>query len=175
MEITHALNSTVVPFGVGIFCLFEGSLTLLAQSGEIGRVILTSHAKSGSHYHTYHSDSLISSGIWLFASSMAFLKGFVAWHPPQYQTLVFVMGFALPAIVIIYCYCNIYKEVRGKKHSSYRDKQQQILLWPRHLTWVWHCSILSSGGGHSARKSREAKYFRWEISSRPESIKNGLV
>ena len=70
---------------------------------------------------------LLYLGIWTFALFMALLKALIAWRPAQYQTLVFGVGFALPGILIIYCYANIYKEVRGICSLDHFSKHLNLL------------------------------------------------
>lgn len=50
--------------------------------------------------------------IWVFASGMALIKGVISWKRPNYEMLVFFIGFMIPLLGIIFCYIRIYSVVK---------------------------------------------------------------
>eukprot|EP00794_Sanderia_malayensis_P005331 gene5331-6000_t len=68
------------------------------------------------HYHsviTAKRAKFILFGIWLYAASLAAVKGFAFfWPRPNYEILIFVLGFLVPFSVMGLCYYKIFGAAR---------------------------------------------------------------
>ena len=61
---------------------------------------------------------IILLGIWLYAAGLAAVKGVAFnWERPNYEILVFVLGFLLPFSVMGLCYCKIFGAARTQARA----------------------------------------------------------
>lgn len=57
--------------------------------------------------------------IWLFSLGLSLIKGlYWTWERPNYEMLIFCLGFLFPVIIIVFCYINIYAAVREQLQKS---------------------------------------------------------
>ena len=70
----------------------------------------------GLHYQRIFTPSRVKTMImlsWLYAAVLASVKGiFFDWEKPNYEVLVFTMGFGLPLLIITICHCKIFQAAR---------------------------------------------------------------
>ena len=75
------------------------------------------------HYHgimTSKRAKVIILCIWLYAIGLAMIKGIAFhWERPNYEILVFIMGFVLPLSVMGWCYYKIFGEARIHSRAMY--------------------------------------------------------
>lgn len=75
------------------------------------------------HYHgimTSKRAKIIILCIWLYAIGLAMIKGIAFhWERPNYEILVFIMGFVLPLSVMGWCYYKIFGEARIHSRAMY--------------------------------------------------------
>lgn len=68
---------------------------------------------------------------WVYAAVLASVKGvFFDWERPNYEILIFTMGFCLPLLVITICHCKIFMVARRqakkvREHTIKRDMEER--------------------------------------------------